>query len=241
MSVTPAAPAADDLVPLTEPAGGVPDVIETPEAYAAAVAAFAAGTGPVAADAERASGYRYGQHDYLVQLRRAGAGTVLIDPIAVPDLTALGAALVGAVPRGRGSVRTPLHLASLDAGEGGTLVRDLRRREAVDTIVLTQRAGRREMVTLLTGGVRGVVAVEAPGAVLILTRPSQAPATPVLTDRETRVLRLIAEGNTNSAVGERLGISALTVKSHLSRIARKLGTGDRAGMVAVAIRRRLLA
>lgn len=95
MSVTPAAPAADDLVPLTEPAGGVPDVIETPEAYAAAVAAFAAGTGPVAADAERASGYRYGQRDYLVQLRRAGAGTVLIDPIAVPDLTALGAALAG--------------------------------------------------------------------------------------------------------------------------------------------------
>lgn len=95
MSVTPAVTAADDLVPLTEPSGGVPPVIETPEAYAAAVEAFAAGTGPVAADAERASGYRYGQRDYLVQLRREGAGTVLIDPIAVPDLSALGAALAG--------------------------------------------------------------------------------------------------------------------------------------------------
>ena len=56
MSVTPAPTAADDLEPLTEPSGGVPDVIETPEALAGAVAAFAAGTGPVAADAERASG-----------------------------------------------------------------------------------------------------------------------------------------------------------------------------------------
>ncbi len=150
------------------------------------------------------------------------------------------AALVGTTARTRGSSRAPLRLRSLDAGEGSTVVRDLRRREAVDTVVLTQRAGRREMVTLLTGGVRGVVAVEAPGAVLILTRPVQARTTPVLTDRETRVLRLIAEGNTNSAVGERLGISALTVKSQLARIARKLGTGDRAGMVAVAIRRRLI-
>ncbi|CAM5361068.1 Ribonuclease D OS=Streptomyces glaucescens OX=1907 GN=SGLAU_25790 PE=4 SV=1 [Streptomyces glaucescens] len=34
------------------------------------IAAFAAGTGPVAVDAERASGYRYGQRAYLVQLRR---------------------------------------------------------------------------------------------------------------------------------------------------------------------------
>ncbi len=42
-------------------------------------AKFAAGSGPVAVDAERASGYRYGQRAYLVQLRRAGAGTALID------------------------------------------------------------------------------------------------------------------------------------------------------------------
>ncbi|BFV56858.1 ribonuclease D [Kitasatospora sp. CMC57] len=62
-------------------------------ALAATIAAFAAGTGPVAVDAERASGYRYGQRAYLIQLRRAGAGTALIDPIACPDLSGLGAAL----------------------------------------------------------------------------------------------------------------------------------------------------
>ena len=57
------------------------------------VAAFAAGSGPVAVDAERASGYRYGQRAYLVQLRREGAGTALIDPVACPDLSALGRVL----------------------------------------------------------------------------------------------------------------------------------------------------
>lgn len=68
----------------------------TDEALAEVVAAFAAGTGPVAVDAERASGYRYGQRAYLVQLRRAGAGSVLIDPVGCPDLSALGAAIADA-------------------------------------------------------------------------------------------------------------------------------------------------
>ena len=47
----------------------------------------------MAIDAERASGYRYGQRAYLVQLNRRGAGTVLIDPIACPDLSGLSAAI----------------------------------------------------------------------------------------------------------------------------------------------------
>ena len=55
----------------------------------------AAGTGPLALDAERASGYRYSQRAYLVQLRRTGAGTALIDPIAVPDLSPIQAATEG--------------------------------------------------------------------------------------------------------------------------------------------------
>jgi len=94
------------IVPLTEPADGIPPVIDTPEALADAVTAFAAGTGPVASDAERASGYRYGQRTYLIQLRREGAGTALIDPIGVPDLSELSSALDG--------VEFVLHAASQD-------------------------------------------------------------------------------------------------------------------------------
>jgi ribonuclease D len=89
-TATQAAPAPD---PLLEPRDGIPPVIADPEAFADVVAAFAGGSGPVAVDAERASGYRYGQRAYLVQLRRTGAGTALIDPIACPDLSPLGVAL----------------------------------------------------------------------------------------------------------------------------------------------------
>ncbi len=75
--------------PLTQPRDGTPAPIATPSALAGAVARFAAGTGPVAVDAERASGYRYTHRAYLVQLRREGAGTVLIDPLPFADLADL--------------------------------------------------------------------------------------------------------------------------------------------------------
>ncbi|MEU3301533.1 MULTISPECIES: ribonuclease D [unclassified Streptomyces] len=82
-------------IPLLEPREGIPPVVSTPEALESVIAAFAAGTGPVAVDAERASGYRYGQRAYLVQLRREGAGTALVDPVGCPDLSGLGEALAG--------------------------------------------------------------------------------------------------------------------------------------------------
>ncbi|MFF5444147.1 HRDC domain-containing protein [Streptomyces sp. NPDC012888] len=82
-------------IPLLEPRDGIPPVVADDEALARVVAAFAAGTGPVAVDAERASGYRYGQRAYLVQLRREGAGSALIDPVGCPDLSGLGEALSG--------------------------------------------------------------------------------------------------------------------------------------------------
>ncbi|MFR9722165.1 HRDC domain-containing protein [Streptomyces sp. MS19] len=88
-------PSGPAPVPLLAPREGVPPVIADAEAFAGVVAAFAAGSGPVAVDAERASGYRYGQRAYLVQLRREGAGTAMIDPVACPDLTPLGDALAG--------------------------------------------------------------------------------------------------------------------------------------------------
>lgn len=57
-----------------------------------------------------------------------------------------------------------------------------------------------------------------------------------LSSREVEVLQLVAEGRSNKEIGDALGLSALTVKSHLARIARKVGTGDRAEMVAHAMR-----
>ncbi len=57
-----------------------------------------------------------------------------------------------------------------------------------------------------------------------------------LSSREIEVVRLVADGRSNKWIGEQLSLSALTVKSHLARIGRKLGTGDRAHMVALAMR-----
>ena len=82
-----------DAVPLLVPRDGVPEVVTEERELMHAAAALAAGTGPVAVDAERASGYRYGQAAYLVQLRRAGSGTWLIDPMGCPDLSEISDAL----------------------------------------------------------------------------------------------------------------------------------------------------
>jgi ribonuclease D len=101
-------PASDEPpVPLLrEPADGVPEPITTKAQLDELVARMRDGTGPVALDAERASGYRYSQRAYLVQLRRAGVGTALIDPIGVPDLSELGAAI--------GEAEWILHAANQD-------------------------------------------------------------------------------------------------------------------------------
>lgn len=61
-----------------------------------------------------------------------------------------------------------------------------------------------------------------------------------LTAREIQVVQLVARGMTNPEIGAELGLSPATVKQHMARIAVKLGTGDRAGIVGTAIRRGLL-
>ena len=81
--------------PLLTLRDGLPPVTDTEARLAEACAAIAAGTGPVAIDAERASGYRYSSRAYLIQLRREGSGTWLIDPIAFTTLAPLAAALEG--------------------------------------------------------------------------------------------------------------------------------------------------
>ncbi|WP_231494134.1 HRDC domain-containing protein [Nocardiopsis sp. CNT312] len=91
---------------LREPREGLPDVTADPDALADVIAAVSAGSGPVAVDAERASGYRYGQRAYLVQLRREGSGSALIDPVHCPDLAGLDTAI--------GDTEVVLHAAHQD-------------------------------------------------------------------------------------------------------------------------------
>jgi len=118
-------------VPLLQPRDGTPRPVETRDALAEVVAAFAAAAGPVAIDAERASGYRYSQRAYLVQLRRAGAGTALIDPLPLGDLTTLGEAIAG--------TEWVLHAASQDLPCLAEL--NLRPRRLFDTELAARLAG----------------------------------------------------------------------------------------------------
>jgi ribonuclease D len=117
--------------PLTAPRDGTPAPIETPAELADVVARFASGTGPVAVDAERASGYRYSQRAYLVQLRRAGAGTALIDPLPLADLGSLNDALA--------DTEWVLHAASQDLPCLAELL--LRPRRLFDTELAARLAG----------------------------------------------------------------------------------------------------
>ena len=68
-------------VPLLQPSAGTPEIIETEEAFLAALQQLAHGSGPFAVDAERASGFRYSARAYLIQIKRTDGGLHLIDPI----------------------------------------------------------------------------------------------------------------------------------------------------------------
>ena len=81
--------------PLLELRDGLTPVVETEPGLRVVCDAIASGTGPVAIDAERASGYRYSTRAYLIQLRREGSGTHLVDPIAFESLAPLQQVLEG--------------------------------------------------------------------------------------------------------------------------------------------------
>jgi ribonuclease D len=139
--------AAAELSPLlSEPRDGVPPVIDTLADLEAATAALAAGSGPVAVDAERASGYRYGQRAYLVQLRREGAGTILIDPVPFGDLRRVSAAIADA--------EWVVHAASQDLPslrELGLEPTELFDTELAARLAGYERVGLATMVELLLG------------------------------------------------------------------------------------------
>ncbi len=97
---------APEPPPLLELREVRPPVIETTEALRAYCRALTEGSGPVAIDAERASGYRYSQRAYLIQLRRDGAGIGLIDPTFFDDMSELQEAI--------GTTEWILHAATQD-------------------------------------------------------------------------------------------------------------------------------
>ncbi|MDZ8172782.1 HRDC domain-containing protein [Microbacterium xanthum] len=81
-------------------------VIAERDAFLAACTTLAAAAGPVAVDVERASGFRYSQRAYLIQVFRRDAGVFLFDPPALDDFAPLQEAI--------GDAEWVLHAASQD-------------------------------------------------------------------------------------------------------------------------------
>ena len=134
----------------------------------------------------------------------------------------------------------------LPDGSGIALVRELRALGWTRAVVLSGAEDPYTVRAALAGGIRSFLVSSAAGHAgpvpptgsgpLPRSRPGRPAGAEGLSGREVEVLQLVAEGRSNKEIGEALGLSALTVKSHLARIARKLGTGDRAEMVVVAMR-----
>lgn len=151
----------------------------------------------------------------------------------------------GAEARVRGATNCGRDLVVVESGlpDGPSLplLADLRQLGWRRVVLLTNRDDPYAVRAALGAGVRGYVVTPdraqqsaAPPAMPRLRTRAGFPDE--LSVREVQVVQLVAEGNSNKAIGEALGLSALTVKSHLARIARKLGTGDRAEMVSLAMR-----
>jgi DNA-binding NarL/FixJ family response regulator len=118
-------------------------------------------------------------------------------------------------------------VGALRAGASGFLVKDT---EPADLIRAVRIIAAGE--ALLSPGVtRRLIAK-------VVAQPVRSRELPAalreLTPREREVLCLVAEGLANSEIAERLVVSPLTAKTHVSRIMLKLGARDRAQLVVIA-------
>ncbi|GGR90359.1 DNA-binding response regulator [Streptomyces aureoverticillatus] len=111
--------------------------------------------------------------------------------------------------------------------------------EAGATGYLLKHADREELLQAIRGAATGET-VLAPSVAARLTRRVRSPKRDSLSAREAEVLRLVARGLTNAAIGAALFISEATVKTHMLRIFGKLEVADRTAAVMVAVNRGLI-
>jgi DNA-binding NarL/FixJ family response regulator len=205
---------------------------------------------------------RHGLTQPAARAARFTAMVVVASPFVresiVRNLQSLGArdvveAASLAEARARARTDSPRDLCVVDGslpdGSGMALVGELRALGWSRGVLLSSAEDLYTVRAALASGVRAflVSSAAAPSSVtgrpvpgvLPVQRPrtsTRATGADGLSGREVEVLQLVGDGRSNKEIGEVLGLSALTVKSHLARIARKLGTGDRAEMVVVAMR-----
>jgi DNA-binding NarL/FixJ family response regulator len=116
-------------------------------------------------------------------------------------------------------------LRAVEAGAAGYLLKDVTPEELVGAV---------------RAAARGETVLAPSVAARLVDRLRARPEPPRLSERETAVLRLVAEGCTNAEIGRRLFIGESTVKTHLLRAFGKLGVDDRTAAVTSAMRHGLL-
>ncbi len=122
-------------------------------------------------------------------------------------------------------------------GSAADMIRGLRAAGWHRVLVLTDRGTEvKQVLAAFDAGAGGVVRVADRGP--RRQHPLDIPFR--LSRREVEVVRLVADGLSNKDIGLKLSLSALTVKNHLARVGRKLGTGDRAHIVAIACRQGMI-
>ncbi|WP_027909019.1 response regulator transcription factor [Pseudomonas sp. URMO17WK12:I4] len=162
--------------------------------------------------------------DSALQLCESLRPDIAILDIRMPGLNGLGAArlLQQRLPHLKVVMFTmydsPEHLeAAIGAGAVGYLLKD---------------ATRDEVIAALRRVAAGEEALNSAVSARLLRRIADrsnagAPPSDALTNRERQVLGLVAGGFSNREIGEKLGITAGTVKTHVERLIAKLGVADR--------------
>ena len=115
---------------------------------------------------------------------------------------------------------------ALRSGASGFLLKDARPEDILNAVRVVA-AGEALLAPSVTRRLIERFAAQAP--------PARPPiALGQLTDRESEVLRLVAQGLSNAEIADRLYISLFTAKTHVSRILTKLDARDRAQLVMLA-------
>ena len=116
---------------------------------------------------------------------------------------------------------------ALETGAAGFVPKEARREEIVDAVLACAR-GEHVLPPELASGVVAEIRLRA------------TPNAPHLTDRESEILRMIADGKTLPEIAGELHLGVTTVKTHVQHLYEKLGVSDRAAAVAEAMRRHLI-
>jgi DNA-binding NarL/FixJ family response regulator len=168
-----------------------------------------------------------GSADEAVAVARSVLPDVVLMDLRMPggDGVTATAGVLAAAPLARVVVLTTYEtdadiLRAVESGAAGYLLKD---------------ASRTELVAAIRAAARGETVLAPSVASRLVDRMRRPHAADALSARELQVLRLVADGLSNSEIGRELFISEATVKTHLLRTFAKLGVSDRTAAVTTAI------